>query len=146
MADNSEPTKDTLLCNHVLAVNLQRHLYAVAATDHGSFRRAADADEAYQIGKGRGSLEAYLSIDEVIRIAKEHRIDAIHPGYGFLSESPEFVHACALAGLIFIGPCRLARRRAYRQSRRAKYPDCYFRAIGNKKTRNSHHKLSFLRC
>jgi pyruvate carboxylase len=59
MADNSEPTKDTLLCNHVLAVHLQRHLYAVAATDHGSFRRAAD--EAYQIGKGRGPLEAYLS-------------------------------------------------------------------------------------
>jgi pyruvate carboxylase len=62
------------------------------------------ADEAYQIGKGKGPLEAYLSIDEVIRIAKEREIDAIHPGYGFLSESPEFAEACAREGLVFVGP------------------------------------------
>ena len=48
------------------------------------------ADEAYQIGKGRGPLEAYLSIDEIIRVAKEAKADAIHPGYGFLSENPGF--------------------------------------------------------
>lgn len=48
------------------------------------------ADEAYQVGKGLGPIEAYLSIDEIIRVAKEQRVDAIHPGYGFLSESPEF--------------------------------------------------------
>jgi pyruvate carboxylase len=62
------------------------------------------ADEAYQIGAGKGPLEAYLSIDEVIRVAREARVDAIHPGYGFLSESPEFAEACAAAGIIFIGP------------------------------------------
>ena len=63
------------------------------------------ADEAYQIGAGKGPLEAYLSIEEVIRVAKEARVDAIHPGYGFLSESPEFAEACAeAAGIIFIGP------------------------------------------
>ena len=62
------------------------------------------ADEAYQIGKGKGPLEAYLTIDEVIRVAKEAKVDAIHPGYGFLSESPEFAEACAAAGVIFIGP------------------------------------------
>ena len=62
------------------------------------------ADEAYQIGVGKGPLEAYLSIDEVIRVAKEAKVDAIHPGYGFLSESPEFAEACAAAGVIFIGP------------------------------------------
>ena len=62
------------------------------------------ADEAYQVGKGKGPLEAYLSIDEVIRVAKEARVDAIHPGYGFLSESPEFAQACADNGIIFIGP------------------------------------------
>src|SRR5690606_35140511 len=62
------------------------------------------ADEAYQVGKGKGPLEAYLSIDEVIRVAQEARVDAIHPGYGFLSESPEFAEACAAAGIIFIGP------------------------------------------
>jgi pyruvate carboxylase len=68
------------------------------------------ADEAYLIGRGphlakpMGPLEAYLSISEIIRVAKEQRVDAIHPGYGFLSESPEFADACAKAGIIFIGP------------------------------------------
>ncbi len=62
------------------------------------------ADEAYQVGKGLGPIEAYLSIPEVIRVAKEAKVDAIHPGYGFLSESPEFAEACAEAGIIFIGP------------------------------------------
>jgi len=68
------------------------------------------ADEAYQVGRGAhlakpmGPLEAYLSIAEVIRVAKEANADAIHPGYGFLSESPEFAEACAEAGIIFIGP------------------------------------------
>ena len=66
------------------------------------------ADEAYQVGRGAGKnlgpLESYLSIEEVIRVAREARADAIHPGYGFLSESPEFAEACAAAGIIFIGP------------------------------------------
>jgi pyruvate carboxylase len=68
------------------------------------------ADEAYLVGRGAGRakpmapLEAYLSIDEVIRVAREARVDAIHPGYGFLSESPEFADACAEAGILFIGP------------------------------------------
>jgi pyruvate carboxylase len=62
------------------------------------------ADEAYQIGRGRGPLEAYLAIGEVIRVAKEAKVDAIHPGYGFLSENPEFAEACEAAGIVFIGP------------------------------------------
>ncbi len=62
------------------------------------------ADEAYQVGKGLGPIEAYLSIDEIIRVAKLSGADAIHPGYGFLSESPEFAEACAEAGIIFVGP------------------------------------------
>ena len=66
------------------------------------------ADEAYQVGRGDGGnlgpLESYLSIEEVIRVAKEAGADAIHPGYGFLSESPEFAEACAAAGILFIGP------------------------------------------
>lgn len=68
------------------------------------------SDEAYQIGKGphldeqMGPIEAYLSIDEILRVAKKSGADAIHPGYGFLSESPEFVDACNAAGVIFIGP------------------------------------------
>ena len=62
------------------------------------------ADEAFNVGKGKGPLEAYLSIDEVLRVAKYAKADAIHPGYGFLSESPEFAEACKKAGIIFIGP------------------------------------------
>ncbi|HSK39653.1 MAG TPA: biotin carboxylase N-terminal domain-containing protein, partial [Arenibaculum sp.] len=62
------------------------------------------ADEAYQIGKGMGPIEAYLSIPEMLRVAREAEADAVHPGYGFLSESPDFAEACARAGLTFIGP------------------------------------------
>jgi len=62
------------------------------------------ADEAYQIGKGMGPIEAYLSIPEMLRVAREAEADAVHPGYGFLSESPDFAEACAKAGLTFIGP------------------------------------------
>jgi pyruvate carboxylase len=68
------------------------------------------ADEAYQVGRGRGGelrlgpLESYLSIDEVLRVAVTAKVDAIHPGYGFLSESPEFAEACAARGIVFIGP------------------------------------------
>ena len=62
------------------------------------------ADEAYLIGEGKGPVEAYLDIPDIIRVAVEAHADAIHPGYGFLSENPEFAEACAEAGLIFIGP------------------------------------------
>jgi pyruvate carboxylase len=62
------------------------------------------ADEAYLIGKGKGPVEAYLQIDEYIRVARAAGADAIHPGYGLLSESPEFAEACEDAGIIFIGP------------------------------------------
>ncbi len=62
------------------------------------------ADEAYQVGKGKGPVEAYLAIAEIIRVAREAGADAIHPGYGFLSENPDFAEACAGAGIIFIGP------------------------------------------
>ena len=62
------------------------------------------ADEAYRIGEGLGPVAAYLSIPEIIRVAKEAGADAIHPGYGLLSENPEFVDACVAAGITFIGP------------------------------------------
>ncbi|MFD1697687.1 pyruvate carboxylase [Roseibium aestuarii] len=69
------------------------------------------ADEAYQVGKGLGPIEAYLNIEDIIRIARLSGADAIHPGYGLLSESPEFAEACAEAGLIFIGPTPETMRR-----------------------------------
>ncbi len=62
------------------------------------------ADEAYLIGEGKSAIGAYLDIEDILRVAREARIDAIHPGYGFLSENPEFAEACAAAGLVFIGP------------------------------------------
>jgi len=68
------------------------------------------ADESYLIGCGAhlahtlGPIDSYLSIEEMIRVAKLCGADAIHPGYGLLSESPEFVEACTQNGLIFIGP------------------------------------------
>lgn len=62
------------------------------------------ADESYLIGKNKGPLEAYLSIDEIIKIAIKKGVDAIHPGYGFLSENPELGRKCREVGIEFIGP------------------------------------------
>lgn len=64
------------------------------------------ADESYLIGKNKGPIEAYLDIDEIIHLAKHKGVDAIHPGYGFLSENPEFVRKCEEAGIEFIGPTK----------------------------------------
>lgn len=62
------------------------------------------ADESYLIGKNKGPVEAYLDIDAIIKLAVKKGVDAIHPGYGFLSENPEFVRKCDEAGIVFIGP------------------------------------------
>ncbi|MFD2515245.1 pyruvate carboxylase [Pontibacter locisalis] len=62
------------------------------------------ADEAYQVGKENQPLQPYLDIDEIIQVAKENGVDAIHPGYGFLSENQHFSQRCADNGIIFIGP------------------------------------------
>ncbi|MDA0339636.1 MAG: pyruvate carboxylase, partial [Proteobacteria bacterium] len=62
------------------------------------------ADEAYEIGKPGEPIQAYLNIDAIVALAKQHDIDAIHPGYGFQSENPQFAQACIDAGIVFIGP------------------------------------------
>ncbi len=62
------------------------------------------ADESYRVGEGRKPLQAYLDIDDILRVARHARVDAIHPGYGFLSENPEFARACRRAGVLFVGP------------------------------------------
>lgn len=62
------------------------------------------ADESYRVGEGRQPIGAYLDIDDILRVAKEAGVDAIHPGYGFLSENPAFAEACAREGIVFIGP------------------------------------------
>ncbi|MDD5261616.1 MAG: pyruvate carboxylase [Methylacidiphilales bacterium] len=62
------------------------------------------ADEAYQLDKSKGPVGAYLDINGIIALAVEKGVDAIHPGYGFLSENPAFARACQSAGIVFVGP------------------------------------------
>src|SRR5437868_13061706 len=62
------------------------------------------ADEAYQVGSPGQPLRAYLDIEQIIALAKQHDVDAIHPGYGFLSENPAFARACRAVGITFVGP------------------------------------------
>lgn len=62
------------------------------------------ADESYLVGAGKKPVDAYLDIDDILRVAAESGADAIHPGYGFLSENPDFAQRCEQAGIAFIGP------------------------------------------
>ncbi len=62
------------------------------------------ADEAYEVGRPGEPIQAYLDIDAIVALAKKHDIDAIHPGYGFLSENPNLAQACDDARIIFVGP------------------------------------------
>jgi pyruvate carboxylase len=62
------------------------------------------ADEAYRVGKPGEPIRAYLDIGAIVALAKQHEVDAVHPGYGFLSENPAFARACVEAGLTFVGP------------------------------------------
>lgn len=71
--------------------------------DMGSLHRYK-ADESYLVGEELGPAESYLNIERIIKVAKEADVDAIHPGYGFLSENMQFAKRCAEEGIIFIGP------------------------------------------
>src|SRR5512133_3030033 len=62
------------------------------------------ADEAYLVGEGKGPVEAYLDVEGIVSLAREKGVDAIHPGYGFLSENPALARACEQAGIAFVGP------------------------------------------
>jgi len=74
-----------------------------SAEDEGQLHRIK-ADESFKIGKGLSPIAAYLNIPEIIKVAIKNDVDAIHPGYGFLSENGDFAKACVEAGISFVGP------------------------------------------
>ena len=91
------------------ANELGKRTVAVFAEEDKYSLHRFKTDEAYIIGADvngarLGPIESYLSIDEILRVGRESGADAVHPGYGFLSENPDFAEACASAGLTFIGP------------------------------------------
>ena len=109
---DSRPIKTLLVANRgEIAIRVMRAaaelgIRTVAVFSHEdrfSLHRTK-ADESYQVGTGKSPVDAYLDIDGIVKIAQSAGVDAIHPGYGFLSENPNFAAACAAAGIVFIGP------------------------------------------
>jgi pyruvate carboxylase len=86
------------------ATELDLRTVAVFAREDRFSIHRFKADEAYMLPEAKGPVGAYLDIEGVVAIAKEHGVDAIHPGYGFLSENAEFARACAREGILFVGP------------------------------------------
>ena len=86
------------------ATELNLRTVAIYAQEDRFCLHRFKADESYLIGQGKGPVAAYLDIDSIVATAKAKGVDAIHPGYGFLSENPAFARACAKAGMTFVGP------------------------------------------
>jgi len=86
------------------ATELDLKTVAIYANEDRLSMHRFKADEAYLVGEGKGPVAAYLDIESIIGIAKEHGVDMIHPGYGFLSENAEFARACLAAGITWVGP------------------------------------------
>ncbi len=106
------PFKKVLIANRgEIAIRIARACYELhiptvgvySYEDRFSLHRYK-TDESYCIGKEGPPLEAYTDIDSLLELALEHNIDAIHPGYGFLSENSDFAAACEKNGIKFIGP------------------------------------------
>ncbi|KAM6496884.1 pyruvate carboxylase [Amanita muscaria] len=86
------------------AHELAMHTVAIYSFEDRLSAHRQKADEAYQVGKGLTPVGAYLAQDDIIRIALEHGVDMIHPGYGFLSENAQFARKVEQAGIAFVGP------------------------------------------
>jgi pyruvate carboxylase len=86
------------------ATELGLRTVAVYAREDALSLHRFKADEAYLVGEGRGPVAAYLDVDGIIALAREKGVDAVHPGYGFLSENPALPRACEAAGITFVGP------------------------------------------
>ena len=108
------PFKKVLVANRgEIAIRVFRALNELGITTVGIYSKEdkyalfrAKADESYPLNPDRGPVDAYLDIKKIINIAKAANVDAIHPGYGFLAENPEFVKACEDNGITFIGPSK----------------------------------------
>lgn len=106
------PFKRVLVANRgEIAIRVFRALTELGITTIGIYSKEdkysifrTRADESYPLNPKKGPIDAYLDIKEIIKIAKEKNVDAIHPGYGFLAENPNFVEACEKNGIAFIGP------------------------------------------
>ena len=107
-----KPFKKVLVANRgEIAIRVFRALNELEITTVAVFSKEdryalfrSKADEAYPLSEDKGPIDAYLDIDTIIKIALSAGVDAIHPGYGFLSENPDFVDACERNGITFIGP------------------------------------------
>ncbi|MBU3847514.1 MAG: ATP-grasp domain-containing protein, partial [Candidatus Acinetobacter avistercoris] len=107
-----KPIRTILIANRgEIAIRIMRaasemgiRTVAIYAEEDKNALHRFKADESYHVGKGQKPIAAYLDISDIIRIAIDAKVDAIHPGYGFLSENPEFAEACAVSGIRFIGP------------------------------------------
>lgn len=77
---------------------------AIFSEEDATNQHRYKADESYLVGKGKGAVQAYLAGDEILEIARQAKVDAIHPGYGFLSENHEFAAKVRAAGISFVGP------------------------------------------
>jgi len=86
-------------------VELKMRTVAIYTYEDRYSQHRFKSDESYQIGPDNEPLKPYLDIDEIINLAKEKNVDAIHPGYGFLSENAEFARKCEENGIVWIGPC-----------------------------------------
>ena len=86
------------------AQDLQMRTIAIFSEEDRGARHRFSADESYLVGSGCSPVDAYLDVDDAMRVARRARVDAIHPGYGFLAAKPEMAAACARAGIAFVGP------------------------------------------
>ena len=86
------------------AAEMRLRTVAVFAQEDRFCMHRFKADESYLVGQGKGLVAAYLDIPGIVSLAKEKGVDAIHPGYGFLSENADFARACEKAGITFVGP------------------------------------------
>ena len=112
MNDSVKPISKLLVANRSeIAIRVFRSAHelgirtvAIYAWEDRAALHRFKADEAYQVGNKGEPIRSYLNIDSIIEVAKRYHVDAIHPGYGFLSENPDLARACEQAGIIFVGP------------------------------------------